>query len=254
MPNNVLQGKRAVVSGASSGIGAAIVRRFAAEGASIWAAGGNNEVGLKKTLDECSNAPGEVDGKGYDLSHSSRGADLVTDGAKFLGGLDILVNCAGARCHKPFIEFTPEEIDALFEINAKSVFRSSQEAAKIMIPQKSGNILMIGSIHAIIGVANNALYCSTKVSMHNLTRALSTELGPHGIRVNCLAPGTTESPRVRQIHADRPEYAKSKLPRIPVQRFASPDEMASVATFMVSGENDFMNGAIVTSDGGTTAM
>ncbi len=254
MPNNILDGKRAVVSGASSGIGQAIAIRFAAEGADVWAAGGNNELGLKKTLEECAGAPGKVDGEGYDLSQSSRGADLVKDGAAFLGGLDILVNCAGARAHKPFIEFTPEEVDALFEINAKSVFRASQEAAKIMIPQKSGRILNIGSIHAMIGVANNALYCSTKVSMHNLTRALSCELGPHGIRVNCLAPGTTESPRVKQIHTDRPEYAESKLPRIPVQRFASPDEMASVAAFMVSDENDFMNGTIVTSDGGTTAM
>ena len=254
MPSNRLEGKRAVVSGASSGIGAAIVRRFAAEGASVWAAGGNNEMGLKKTLEDCASTPGQVSGKGYDLSESSRGADLVTEGADFLGGLDILVNCAGARRHKSFLEFTPEDIDDLFEINAKSVFRASQEAARIMTAQKSGNILMIGSIHAIIGVANNALYCSTKVSMHNLTRALSTELGPHGIRVNCLAPGTTESPRVKQIHADRPEYAKSKLPRIPVQRFASPDEMASIAAFMVSDENDFMNGTIVTSDGGTTAM
>ena len=108
MPNNILNGKRAVVSGASSGIGQAIAIRFAAEGADVWAAGGNNEVGLKKTLEECAGAPGEVDGKGYDLSQSSRGADLVKDGADFLGGLDILVNCAGARAHKSFIEFTPE--------------------------------------------------------------------------------------------------------------------------------------------------
>ncbi len=254
MPSNTLEGKRAVVTGASSGIGAAIAIRYAAEGASVWAAGGKNEMGLKKTLDACADTTGKVGGKGYDLSQSSRGADLVKEGADFLGGLDILVNCAGARKHKAFTEFTPEEVDTLFEINAKSVFRASIEAAKIMIAQKSGRILMIGSIHGIIGVANNALYCATKVSMHNLTRALAAELGPHGIRVNCLAPGTTESPRVKQIHEDRPDYAKSKLPRIPVQRFASPDEMASIAAFMVSDENDFMNGTIVTSDGGTTAM
>lgn len=254
MPTNQLAGKRAVVSGASSGIGQAIAIRFAQEGANIWAAGGRNEVGLRNTLDACAKAAGKVNGKGYDLSDARLGTELVREGAEFLGGLDILVNCAGARRHKPFIEFTPEDVDALFEINAKSIFYSSQEAARIMIPQKSGRILMIGSIHAMIGVMNNALYCSTKVSMHNLTRALATELGPHGIRVNCLAPGTTESPRVKQIHEDRPEYAKSKLPRIPVQRFASSEEMAAISVFLVSDENDFMNGTVVTSDGGTTAM
>ena len=254
MPNNVLAGKRVVVSGASSGIGAAIAIRFAAEGASVWAAGGNNEMGLKKTLDACASAPGQIGGKGYDLSQASRGADLVKDGAEFLGGLDILVNCAAARKHKAFIEFTPDEIDSLFEINAKSVFYASVEAAKIMVPQKSGRILMIGSIDGDRGVPGNALYCTTKTSMHNLTRALAVELGPEGIRVNCLAPGTTESPRVKKIHEDRPEFAKAKLPKIPAQRFAAPEEMAEVSLFLVSDANDFMNGAIIPCDGGTMAM
>jgi NAD(P)-dependent dehydrogenase (short-subunit alcohol dehydrogenase family) len=254
MPNNILEGKRVIVTGASSGIGAAIAIRFASEGASVWAAGGTNEVGLKSTLDACANAPGKISGKSYDLSDSHRGIEVVKEGVEFLGGLDILVNCAAARKHKAFLEFTPEEVDMLFEINAKSVFYASIEAAKVMVPQKSGRILMIGSIDGQRGVPGNALYCTTKTAMHNLTRALAAELGPHGIRVNCLAPGTTESPRVKQIHEDRPDFAKSKLPKIPVQRFAAPEEMASVSLFLVSDENDFMNGAIIPCDGGTTAL
>lgn len=254
MPEKKLEGQRTVVTGASSGIGAAIAKRFAAEGADIWAAGGVNAEGLKRTIETCAGEGVKADGKAYDLTDAKRAAEIVKEGAAFLGGLDILVSCAGARAHKELTTFTDEDVDHLFEVNAKAPFIAAREAARLMIPQKSGRILIIGSIHAMIGVANNALYCTTKASTHNLTRALAAELGPHGIRVNCLAPGTTESERVKKVHADRPEYAASKIPNIPVRRFASPEEMAAVAAFLVSKENDFMNGAIVTSDGGTTAI
>jgi NAD(P)-dependent dehydrogenase (short-subunit alcohol dehydrogenase family) len=254
MSTKRIEGQKVVITGASSGIGAAIAKRFAAEGASIWAAGGVNEEGLKKTIDACTDEGIKAGGKCYDLSNSNNAATVIIEGADFLGGLDIFVSCAGGRNHKPLTEFTGEEVDFLFEVNSKSPFRASIEAAKIMKAQKSGRILIIGSIHAMIGVENNALYCTTKAANHNMTRALATELGPYGIRVNCLAPGTTVTDRVQKIHEDRPKYAESKLDNISVKRFASPDEMANVAVFMVSEENDFMNGAIVTSDGGATAL
>ncbi len=253
MPSKRIEGKCAIITGASSGIGAAIAKRFAAEGASVWAAGGRNAEGLKATLDACTAEGVKAGGKSYDLSDSNNAATVITEGADFLGGLDIFVSCAGARNHKPLTEFSGEEVDFLFEVNAKSPFRASVEAAKIMKAQKSGRILIIGSIHAMIGIENNALYCTTKAANHNMTRALATELGPHGIRVNCLAPGTTETERVKKIHDSRPGYADSKLENISVKRFATSEEMAGVALFLVSDENDFMNGAIVTSDGGTTA-
>ncbi|MFC1491095.1 SDR family NAD(P)-dependent oxidoreductase [Nitrospinota bacterium] len=254
MPGKRLEGQRAIVTGASAGIGAAIAMRFAAEGASVWAAGGRNEEGLKHTLEACTGEGVKAGGKSYDLSDSNRAADIIREGAEFLGGLDIFVSCAATRKHKDITDFTPEDVDLLFEVNAKSPFRASMEAAKIMKAQKSGRILIIGSIHGIIGVAGNALYCTTKAANHSLTRALATELGPDGIRVNCLAPGTTMSEGVKELYEAWPNLAQEKLPGISVRRFASSEEMASIAAFMVSEENDFMNGSTVTSDGGTTAM
>ncbi len=249
-----LAGKNVIVTGASSGIGAAITRRFSAEGASLWAAGGHNQEHLDKIIAEGGEGGGNINGRCYDLKDAREANTILSDGAQYLGVLDIMVNCAAMRAHKSFLEFTDQEIDDLYEVNAKSVFIATREAARRMAPRGKGKILMIGSIDGERGVPGNALYCATKTSMHNLTRALAVELGPMGLRVNCLMPGTTESERVRKIHLDNPERARAKLPRIPVNRFARPEEMAEVSLFIVSDENDFMNGAFISCDGGTLAM
>ncbi len=254
MPEKRLEGQRAIITGASAGIGAAIAERFAAEGASIWAAGGGNEEGLGRVLEACRATGVKAEGRPYDLSDSRRASDIMREGADFLGGLDILVNCAGARSPGPITEFSDDEIIRVFHINAISAFIASREAARLMVPQGSGRILNIGSIFGERGVAENALYCATKTTLHSLTRALAVELGPQGIRVNSLLPGTTLNDRTRKRFAEDTDYATLRLKGIPARRFAEPEEMAAIATFMVSGENDFMNGASVTSDGGTTAM
>ncbi|HJP13591.1 MAG: SDR family oxidoreductase [Nitrospinota bacterium] len=252
MPEKRLEGQRAIVTGASGGIGAAIAERYAAEGASIWAAGGGNEAGLKRAIEACRAAGASAEGRPCDLSDGTRAGDIVREGVEYLGGLDILVNCAGARAPGPVTEFTDEEIIRVFHVNAISAFIASREAARLMVPQGSGRILNIGSIFGEIGVADNVLYCATKVTLHSLTRALAVELGPRGIRVNCILPGTTLNERTRKRYAEDTDYAASRLQGIPARRFAEPEEMAALAAFMVSGENDFMNGACVTSDGGTT--
>jgi NAD(P)-dependent dehydrogenase (short-subunit alcohol dehydrogenase family) len=254
MAGKMLEGARAVVTGGSSGIGAAIARRFAVEGASLWVAGGSSVEGMKSVVEYCKAQGVRAGGGNYDFGRAANAGQAVRDGEKFLEGIDVLVNCHATRCHKPITEFTDEDIDRLYEVNAKSVFIASREAARLMLPRGAGRILMIGSIDGIRGVPGNALYGATKTSMHNMAKALAVELGPKGIRVNCLAPGTTESERVKITHANRPEYAAAKLPGIPARRFAAPEEMAATAAFMVCKENDFMNGAVVVSDGGVLAV
>jgi NAD(P)-dependent dehydrogenase (short-subunit alcohol dehydrogenase family) len=254
MPDKRLEGQRAIITGASTGIGASIAKRFASEGASVWGAGGRNQQGLQQTIADCRAAGVQADGRSYDLSDARRASDIIRDGAEFLGGLDILVNCAGGRMVGPITDLTDEDIIRIFHINAISTFIASREAARIMLPQKSGRILNIGSTYGEIGVAGQSLYCATKVTMHSLTRALAVELGPQGIRVNSLLPGTTLSERTQKMFNADPDITAQRLQAVPIRRFAASEEMAAVAAFMVSEENDFMNGASVTSDGGRTAM
>ncbi|MBI3024819.1 MAG: SDR family NAD(P)-dependent oxidoreductase [Candidatus Tectomicrobia bacterium] len=182
MPQKVLEGKRAVVTGASAGMGAAFAMKFASEGASIWAAGGSDAEGLRRTIEGCAKHGVRAGGKGYSLARSQDAARLVRDGAEFLGGLDILFNCAGTRNFKPIAEVEDEEIELLFQVNAKAAYIASREAARIMVPQRSGKILMLGSDAGEHGTANFSLYSCTKAVMHNLTKCLAIELGPLGIR------------------------------------------------------------------------
>ncbi len=253
MTTRILADKRVIITGASTGIGAAIAREYARAGAQIWGAGGSDMQGLQETMNACTGFGGNADGKCYDLSNARCASQLIHDGVEFLGGLDILVFCAGTRAFKPIVEITDDEIDLLFEVNAKAAYIASREAAKVMIPQKSGSILMIGSSAGHRGRADTSLYSVTKSVLHHLTKCLALELGPLGMRVNCLAPGLVASPRVKARLDAKPEYFESRLEGIPIHQIGTVENMAATALFMVSPENEFMNGSIVLSDGGVTA-
>ncbi len=252
MTGKILEGKRAVVTGASTGMGAAIAMRFASAGADIWAAGGRDTEGLKKTIDGCAGQGVKAGGRGYDFSEAKNAGECVREGADFLGGLDILVNCAGGRVFKPLVEATDEEIDFIYELNTKSLIFASREAARIMIPQGSGHILNMGSVAGLKPSADRSLYCTTKAAVHSLTKCLAIELGPKGIRVNCLAPGLVDSGSVKKRLAENPEYLEKRKSGIPIRRIGDPEEIAATALFIVSPENDFMSGAVLSIDGGVS--
>jgi len=247
---NQLVGKKAVIAGASVGIGSAIGRRFSREGCSLYLAGGQNLEALNETIETCRKSGIEVDGEGYDLSEMSNAAVLLNRAKSFLGTFDILVNCAGIRCYKPIEDITPDEIESLFHVNSMSAFYLSSLAAKHMLEQGKGQILNIGSTSGEAGVPLNSLYCATKGAMHLMTKALAAELGPEGIRVNALAPGTTLSEGTEERIKQNPGRARSLIQSIPLKRFGHLEEMTACAAFMVSDEADYMNGAIVPMDGG----
>ena len=248
---NILEGKRAIVTGASAGMGAAIARRFASEGADIWAAGGADAAGLEETIEGCAASGAKAGGRGYDFSRAAVAGDAVREGADFLGGLDILVNCAGGRVFGPLTETSDDEIDFAFELNTKSLIHASREAARLM--ENGGHILMMGSVAGIRGHADRSLYCTTKAAVHMLTKCLALELGPLGIRVNCLAPGLVDSGRVKARLEKDPAYAEERKNAIPIGKLGDPENIAATALFIVSPDNEFMNGTILSIDGGVTA-
>ena len=249
MPEKVLSGKRAIVTGASSGMGASIAMRFAAEGADVWVVGGGNAQAREEAIRRCRASGVRADGKGYDFSDSRQGGAAVRDGVAFLGGLDILANCVGTRNFKPLIEITDEEIDVMYEVNVKSFYFAAREAVKVMIPQKSGHILMMGSISGHHARPERTLYCGTKAALELFTRSLAMELGPYGIQVNCLAPGLVPSGRVKTKIENEPAYTAARLKGIPLGRFGDPEHIAATAVFLVSPVNDFMSGSIISIDG-----
>ena len=252
MTDKILSGKRAVVTGASSGMGASIALRFAAEGADVWAVGGGNAAALKETIAGCAASGVRADGKGYDFSDARQGGTAVREGADFLGGLDIFVNCAGTRNFKPIIEVTDDEIDLMFEVNTKSFYFAAREAARIMVPQGSGHILMMGSISGHRARPERSLYCGTKAALELLTKSLAMELGPAGLRVNLLAPGLVASGSVKTKMEEEADYRERRLKGISLGRFGKPENIAATAVFLVSPANDFMNGAVVEIDGAST--
>ncbi|MEE9257383.1 MAG: SDR family oxidoreductase, partial [bacterium] len=227
--------------------------RFAEAGADIWAAGGSSKEGLQKTIEGCSAHGVKAGGDLYDLTNSRNAISIVKDGAGFLGGVDILVNSAGTRDMNPFTDIEDDAIDRLFEVNGKAAFFASREAARLMIPQKSGKILMIGSDAGEHGTPNFALYGVTKAVMHALTKNLAIELGPQGIRVNCLAMGPVRSGRVKVLLETDPDFYETRINKIPIREFGEPENIAETALFIVSPANNFMSGAIVMVDGGITA-
>ena len=246
-----LKNKKIVITGASVGIGSAIATRFSKEGANLYLLGGRNMEALNETIQKCKESNVQADGQCVDLSDLSVAPDLMSKAMHFLGGIDILVNCAGLRCNKPAHKVTIEDVETIFKINVMSAFALSSIAVEFMLKEKiKGQVLNIGSTSGEAGVANNSLYCATKGAMHLMTKAMAVELGEKGIRVNVLAPGTILSEGVGGRLNNDPVKAKRLMNTIPSGRFGSPDEVASCAAFMVSDEADYMNGAVILLDGG----
>ena len=249
-----LKGKAALVTGASVGIGAAIARRFAGEGCALYLVGGRNKQALEENLATCRKAGVQAEGETANVSDLRALGGIFERALSFLKRIDILVNCAGTRSHKPVQDFTPEEVETLFRVNAMASFVLSGLAARHMIERGGGQILNIGSTAGEAGVPFNSLYSATKGAMHLMAKAQAAELGPKGIRVNVLAPGTTLSEgTVDRIERD-PERTRKLMETVPLNRFATPEEIAACAAFMASEEASYMNGAVMLVDGGRLCL
>ena len=247
-----LDGKVAIVTGASSGNGRAIARRFAEEGASITVADVRKDprLGGTPTHDLITEAGGDAQFVETDVSSVEDLRNAVDETVAAYGALDVMVNNAGVERQLPIGEVTEEDYAWLMDINLKGVFFGSQVAIEAMQAQESGGaIINMSSIGGIRGLENSSLYCTSKGGVTNLTRELAVEQGEHDIRVNALNPGFIET----AMTMEDGETAEGILEQTPLGRAGQPEEVAEAALFHASDESSFVTGHNLVMDGGFTA-
>ncbi|MCS7256435.1 MAG: SDR family NAD(P)-dependent oxidoreductase, partial [Thermomicrobium sp.] len=187
-----LDGKRALVTGAGMGIGRGIALALAQEGAAVALHYAHSRSGAEEAAEAIRSAGGRAVVIGGDLRSVAECRRVVDEAAAALGGLDILVNNAGVTRARPFLDFPEEVYDELFDLNMRSTFFCSQQAARYMAEQGGGTILNITSIHGAAGFPRHAAYAATKGAIIAFTRSLAIELAPLRIRVNAIGPGLIE--------------------------------------------------------------
>lgn len=239
-----LEGKIAVVTGGGSGIGLAIARRFAAEGAQVFITGRRQEqldaavaaIGANVVA-----VPGDVTKTG-DLER------LFATVKASAGRLDILVTSSGVSGYAPLDATTEEHVDQAFDLNVRGMVFTVQRAVQLMAG--GGAIVLVGSIAGNVGNPGYGTYSATKAAVRSYARTWTHELAPRGIRVNTLSPGPIDTPMFDGVSD---EIRRSLTERIPFKRLGRPEEVAAAALFLASDDSSFVAGAELCIDGGMTA-
>lgn len=243
-----LKGKVAVVTGGTRGIGYAVVRKYLEAGASV-ALFGSRQCTADAALERItSESPGaNVMALSPDLTDSASVEGAFGEVVKRFGRIDILVNNAGISQSLPLNEYSDEEMDKILDLNIKAVFVCCRAAARLMEASGGGVILNTSSVVSLYGQPSGCLYPTTKFAVNGLTKSLSRELAPRGIRVNAVAPGVTRTDMV----ANLPEaLIKPLVARIPIGRVGEPDEVADAFLFLASDMASYITGAVLPVDGG----
>ncbi|MEU9561919.1 glucose 1-dehydrogenase [Streptomyces sp. NPDC048161] len=245
-----LEGKTALVTGATSNIGRAIAEAFAAEGAHVVVSGRSTERG-QEVIDGIRALGGRADfvRAGLDGSAAASRA-LAREATRVLGGrIDILVNNAGVYPGDTTADTDEETFDEVYAVNVKAPFFLTAAVAPAMVEAGGGAVINLGSWIARLGVPVGALYSSTKGAMETLTRAWAAEFGPRGVRVNAISPGVVLTPAPGEAHP-----GEVMMEGTPAGRMGTPDAIANAAVYLAGDESAFVHGITLDVDGGRTAV
>jgi meso-butanediol dehydrogenase / (S,S)-butanediol dehydrogenase / diacetyl reductase len=247
-----LRDKVAVITGAGSGIGLATARRFAKEGAKV--------VVMDRALDAAVNAARQIGDSAFavdgDVSKRTDVVRMVETAEQHFGGIDILINNAGYGFLGTVETIGEDEWDALMAVNLKGVYLCSKFAIPALVKRGGGAIVNTGSYTATVGIKNRAAYVASKGGIVALTRAMALDHVHQNIRVNCVAPGTIQSPyfdAMREKSADPAAFQMELDNRSPMRRTGRPEEIANIILWLASDEASFATGGLFTVDGGTSA-
>ncbi|MEE3717884.1 glucose 1-dehydrogenase [Tumidithrix elongata RA019] len=257
-----LEGKVALVTGSSGGIGQGIAIRLAQEGASVVVNYRSNPEGAEETLSKvkaaggkCHMAEGFCDNdRGYsigaDLGMLDDVRHLISQSIEHFGRLDILVNNAGIEKHADFWDVTEADYEAVMNVNFKGVFFATQAFVKYLLQEKKqGRIINISSVHEELPFPHFTAYCASKGALKMMTRNLAVELGGYGITINNVAPGAIETPINKKLLND-PEKLLPLLKNIPLGRLGQPNDVAAMVAFLASEDAGYITGSTFVVDGG----
>jgi gluconate 5-dehydrogenase len=247
-PDFSLTGQVALVTGSSRGLGRAIAAGLATAGARVILHGRDPD----RLAVAAAGMPDAAGTLAFDVTDTeATKAAFETIRAEH-GRLDILVNNAGVIPRKPLLETTDAEWAAVIDSNLSAYFRLSREAARLMVPAKSGRIIMISSIMGLVGRPTIPGYVTAKAGLHGMVRGLSAELAPFGITVNAIAPGFFPTDATEVLHND-PTFSEWIATRAPMGRWGEPSELAGPAVFLASAAASYVTGHILVVVGGLTA-
>ena len=243
---DLLRGKRAIVTGASRGIGRAIVARFAAEGARVMAAARQRPADL----------PAGVMWRDCDVTKRADVEALVAAARDAFGGIDVLVNNAGVLVEGTLVDTSDEDWERQFAVNVRSVFYACRAAIPVMAAGGGGAIVNLGSVSGQLADFGMAGYNATKAAVHLLTRSIAVDHGPQGIRCNAVCPGWIRTDMLQQGFATAADPAAAEAAAAaqhPLRRLGRPADIAAMAAWLASDQAAFVSGHLYTVDGGLIA-
>lgn len=246
-----LEGKAALITGASSGIGRSLAVGLAEAGACVAVHGRKTEE-IAKTCEEVAAAGGRAVPLAAELSDMEACRRLVDDTHAAFGRLDILINCAATNRRKPIAEVTEGDWDFIIAANLKSLYFLTQAAQRLMAGQGGGKVIHIGSINVQFALDNVSVYGASKGGVHQLTKIMAVEWARDNIQVNCIVPGFIATPLSKPLWDD-PEKARWFRSRIPMRRPGKPEEIIGLTIFLASHASDYITGQSFVIDGGFTA-